>query len=117
MTIMTSYQRRYRNFRWDVPDYFNFGEVIDGYAVDRTRVALLYEDQEGKRARLTFADIRHQSNQIANVLSGLGLKRGDPILLMLPRVTLWQAAYIGALKAGLLVVPCTAMLREKDLVY
>lgn len=117
MTVMSSYQRRYRNFRWNVPEYFNFGEVIDGYAADRTRVALLYEDQDGKRARLTFADIREQSNQIANVLSGLGLNRGDPILLMLPRVTLWQAAYIGALKAGLLVVPCTAMLREKDLVY
>jgi len=114
---MTNYPRRYRNFRWNVPEYFNFGEVIDGYAADHTRVALLYEDQDGKRARLTFADIRDQSNHIANALTGLGLKSGDPILLMLPRVTLWQAAYIGALKAGLLVIPCTAMLREKDLVY
>jgi len=114
---MTNYPRRYRNFRWNVPEFFNFGEVIDGYAADHTRVALLYEDQDGRRARLTFADIRDQSNQIANVLSGLGLRSGDPILLMLPRVTLWQSAYIGALKAGLLVIPCTAMLREKDLVY
>jgi acetyl-CoA synthetase/medium-chain acyl-CoA synthetase len=115
--VTTNYPRRYRNFHWNVPEYFNFGEVIDGYAADHTRVALLCEDQDGKRARLTYADIRNQSNQIANVLSGLGLKSGAPVLLMLPRVTLWQAAYIGALKAGLLVIPCTAMLREKDLVY
>jgi acyl-coenzyme A synthetase/AMP-(fatty) acid ligase len=114
---MTKYPKRYRNFHWDVPEYFNFGETIDGYGADPARVALLYEDQDGKRARLTFADIRDQSNQIANVLSGLGLNKGDPVMLMLPRVTLWQAAYIGALKAGLLVIPCTAMLREKDLVY
>ena len=39
------------------------------------------------------------------------------MLLVLPRITLWQAAYIGALKVGAIVVPCTAMLREKDLVY
>jgi acetyl-CoA synthetase/medium-chain acyl-CoA synthetase len=51
------------------------------------------------------------------VLVSLGLKRGDPILLVLPRVTLWQAIYVGALKLGLLVIPCTSMLREKDLVY
>jgi len=114
---MSNYPKRYRNFHWEVPAHFNFGETIDGYAADRGRVALLYEDQDGKRARLTFADIRDQSNRIANVLSGLGLGKGDPILLMLPRVTMWQAAYIGALKAGLLVIPCTAMLREKDLVY
>ncbi|MGH9811303.1 MAG: acyl-CoA synthetase, partial [Terriglobia bacterium] len=67
--------------------------------------------------RLTFADIRNQSNQIANVLTGLGIKRGDPVMLVLPRLTLWQAAYIGALKMGALVIPCDARLREQDLVY
>ncbi len=36
---------------------------------------------------------------------------------MLPRITLWQAAYIGALRLGAIVIPCTSMLREKDLVY
>ncbi|MBF6568988.1 MAG: acyl--CoA ligase [Candidatus Binataceae bacterium] len=114
---MDDYQSIYRSFHWNTPEYFNFGTVIDELATDRSRVALLWEDQDGNRARLTFADLARQSNQIANVFTWLGLRRGDPILLMLPRVTMWQAAYIGALKAGLIVVPCTAMLREKDLVY
>jgi acetyl-CoA synthetase/medium-chain acyl-CoA synthetase len=38
-------------------------------------------------------------------------------MLVLPRITLWQAAYIGALRLGAIVIPCTSMLREKDLVY
>jgi acetyl-CoA synthetase/medium-chain acyl-CoA synthetase len=38
-------------------------------------------------------------------------------MLVLPRITLWQSAYIGALKAGTVVIPCVSMLREKDLVY
>lgn len=114
---MDTYEKTYREFRWDTPEDFNFGNVIDHYAADPNRVALLWEDQDGNRARLTFADFKAQSNRIANVLAGLGLKRGDPILLVLPRITLWQAAYIGALKAGAMVIPCTAMLREKDLVY
>ena len=106
-----------RGFEWKVPEHFNFGATIDRFAEDPTRVALLWEDQEGRRARLTFADLRTQSNRIANVLSGLGIERGDPVMLVLPRISLWQAAYIGALKMGALVIPCTSMLREKDLIY
>ncbi|MGH7864539.1 MAG: AMP-binding protein, partial [Candidatus Binataceae bacterium] len=114
---MADYQSLYRDFRWEVPEYFNFGDHIDRYAADRRRVAILWEDQQGRRARLTFADIRAQSARIANVLAGSGVARGDPVMLVLPRVALWQAAYIGALKAGAVVIPCTAMLREKDLFY
>lgn len=114
---MADYEKIYREFRWNTPAQFNFGDVIDSFAEDPGRVALLWEDQDGNRARLTFTDIREQSNRVANVLTGLGIKRGDPILLVLPRIPLWQAAYIGALKAGAMVIPCTGMLREKDLVY
>jgi acetyl-CoA synthetase/medium-chain acyl-CoA synthetase len=114
---LDNYRRKYSNFSWDLPEIFNFGNVIDKFAEDPNRVAILWEDQDRRRARLTFADISLQSNRIANVLSSLGLKRGDPILLVLPRVTLWHAVYVGALKLGLLVIPCTSMLREKDLVY
>src|SRR5882757_9990411 len=100
---LENYRQTYSNFRWDTPAAFNFGNVIDKFAEDPNRVAIFWEDQDRRRARLTFADISLQSNRIANVLVSLGLKRNDPILLALPRVTLWQAAYVGALKLGLLV--------------
>jgi acyl-coenzyme A synthetase/AMP-(fatty) acid ligase len=108
---------RHREFKWSVPEHFNFGAIVDHFAGDPNRIALLWEDQDGRRARLTYADMRMQSNQIAGVLEASGLRRGDPILLVLPRITMWQAAYIGALKMGAIVIPCTSMLREKDLVY
>src|ERR1700683_696524 len=114
---MDSYEATYNNFRWDTPEYFNFGNVIDEFAADPNRVALLWEDQEGNRARLTFGDFKEQSHRSANLLKDLELGAGDPVLLVLPRIPLWHAAYIGALKAGAIVIPCTAMLREKDLVY
>jgi acyl-coenzyme A synthetase/AMP-(fatty) acid ligase len=112
-----NYRRIYRDFRWETPSYFNFAEVIDKFAEDPRRVAILWEDSEGRRARLTFADIAQQSKRIANVLAGHGIRRGDAVMLVLPRITLWQAAYIGALRLGAIVIPCTAMLREKDLIY
>ena len=112
-----NYRRIYRDFRWETPGFFNFAEVIDKFAEDPRRVAILWEDSEGRRARLTFADIAQQSKRIANVLAGHGIRRGDAVMLVLPRITLWQAAYIGALRLGAIVIPCTAMLREKDLIY
>ncbi|HYR79966.1 MAG TPA: AMP-binding protein, partial [Candidatus Dormibacteraeota bacterium] len=111
------YRLAYQNFRWETPEIFNFGATIDKFAEDPRRVAILWEDSTGRRARLTFADIAQQSSRIANVLTGFGIRRGDPILLVLPRITIWQAAYIAALKIGAIVIPCTSMLREKDLVY
>lgn len=112
-----AYDQARSGFRWNTPERFNFGATIDAFAADPGRVALLWEDQAGNRARLTFADLREQSNRIANVLAALGIRRGDPIMIVLPRITLWQSAYIGALKAGAMVVPCVSMLREKDLIY
>lgn len=114
---MDAYEKFYLEFGYQTPDYFNFGDMIDQFAADPERVALLWEDEDSNRARLTFADIRNQSNQIANVLTGLGIKRGDPVMIALPRLTLWQAAYVGVLKIGGLVIPCDPMLREKDLIY
>jgi len=113
---MDPYGELYRNFRWDVPEFFNFGTAIDALAAEPDQTALLWEDHEGNRARLTFADIREQSNRIANVLVGLGVRRGDRVIVALGRVTLWQAAYVGTLKAGAIVVPCGTALGEKDIV-
>ncbi len=107
----------HRDFRWEVPEHFNFGVAIDAFGAEPDRPAILCEDQDGNRARLCFADIREQSNRIANVLAGLGVKPGDPVIVALPRITLWQSAYVGALKAGAIVIPCGAALRDKDLVY
>src|SRR5262249_54520597 len=52
-----------------------------------------------------------------NALGALGLARGEPLLVMLPRVPAWQVAVIGGLKLGALVIPCTASLRAKDIAY
>ena len=54
---LEQYRRKYRDFRWETPEYFNFAATIDKFAEDPHRVAILWEDSEGRRARLTFADI------------------------------------------------------------
>jgi len=112
------YEQVYRSFRWAVPGHFNFGsDVIDRLAADRGRVALYWEDESGRTARYTFWDFSRQSNRFANALRGLGVRAGDAVMLVLPRVPEWFVAFVGTLKAGALVIPCTASLRAKDLRY
>ena len=105
-----------RDFRWEVPEHFNFGAAIDALGAEPGRVAILTEDDAGNRARLCFADIREQSGRIANVLAGLGVGPGAPVIVALPRIALWQAACVGVLKAGAIVIPVGAALRERDLI-
>jgi acyl-coenzyme A synthetase/AMP-(fatty) acid ligase len=112
------YDEVYRSFRWQVPDQFNFSvDVIDRLASDRSRTALYWEDDAGRTARYTFWDVSTASSRFANALRGLGVRRGDPVMVMLPRIPEWFVAILGALKAGALVIPCTASLRSKDIRY
>ncbi len=112
------YDEVYRSFRWNVPEHFNFSiDVIDRLAADRGRTALYWEDEAGREARYTFWDFKTQSSRFANALRGLGVRKGDPVMIVLPRVPEWFVAFLGALKAGALAIPCTASLRAKDIRY
>jgi acyl-coenzyme A synthetase/AMP-(fatty) acid ligase len=112
------YEDRVAKFRWQVPEEFNFAaDVIDAYAEDRSRLALVWENEEGEEARYTFWDFSEQSRRFANVLRSLGVRGGDPVLIMLPRIPEWQIVFLGVIRIGALAIPCTAQLRAKDIVY
>lgn len=105
-------------FRWEVPDFFNFGrDVVDRFAEEPERPALLWRNAEGSLRRLSFSEVSAASNQFAHLLSTLGVSPGDPVIIMLPRVPEWQIALVGALKTGALVIPCSTILRPKDIRY
>ena len=82
------YDETYRNFRIDVPEYFNFGfDVIDAWAYkDRNKLAMIWVNQEGVEKKFTFWDLMRLSNQIVNMLIKYGVNKGDTALIMLPRV-------------------------------
>jgi len=112
------HRRRMAGFRWELPERFNFGrDVVDRFAATPGRPALLWRDAAGAERRLSYADVARASNRVAHALRARGVAPGDPVLVMLPRVPAWHLAMVGALKAGALVVPCSTMLRPKDLAY
>jgi len=115
---LDAYRRRCEAFRWEVPDQFNFGrDVVDRYARDPERPALLWRSASGAERRLRFDDVRRASNRVAHLFRSLGIRPGEPIILMLPKVPEWQIVTVGALKAGALLIPSATLLRPKDITY
>jgi acetyl-CoA synthetase/medium-chain acyl-CoA synthetase len=115
---LDAYRRRADAFRWQVPDAFNFGQdVVDRFAEDPGRPALAWRNADGASAQLRFADIRSGSNRVAHLLREIGVEPLDPVIVMLPRVPEWQQVLIGALKVGALAIPCSTILRPKDILY
>src|SRR5215472_6557739 len=73
-----SYDDVYGRFRWAIPSIYNIAvDVCDRHAGDRSRVAMVYEDDTGSVSEHTFAEFRARSNQLARALAGLGTVRGD----------------------------------------
>lgn len=117
-TPMIDYDTAHREFAWEIPASFNFGaDVVDRYAEDPARLALIWCDAAGREERYTFAEISELSNRCANALAEAGVKAGDRVLVMLPRIPQWQIAMVGCLKLGAIPIPSIEMLTEGDIAY
>ena len=119
LTKKDRYNELYKYFTWKVPKYYNFGfDVCDQWAEDRTKLALISIDRSGKQDRYhTFYDLKVQSNQFANVLRKLKVKKGDRVLVILQSIPEWYVALIGMFKLGVVPMPGTVLLTAKDIEY
>jgi acetyl-CoA synthetase len=113
------YEELYKNFKWEVPKYFNFGfDVCDKWAEDRTKLALISIDRTGKHDRYhTFYDLSVAANKFANVLRKIGIKKEDRVLVILQSIPEWYIALIGMFKLGVIPMPGTVLLTAKDIEY
>ncbi|MEZ5372932.1 MAG: AMP-binding protein [Microthrixaceae bacterium] len=106
------------SFRWEVPSTFNFSaDVVDRWADDPTRQALITVDSDRTEARYTYAEIADAAARLANLLAANGLGQGDRIVVMLPRIAEWQIAMVAATRMGAVPIPCITMLTRSDLAY
>lgn len=117
-SALEEYKSEFEGFEWQIPESFNFGrDVVDKHAEDPELPALFWKNENGEERFLSYAQVRDQTNQVANALRRLGIQKGDPIIVMLPKIPEWHLLMIGGLKAGALVVPSSTILRPKDLLF
>lgn len=100
-----------------IPEYYNMAQDIDRHASNRDKVAILWENEQGKKQTLTYFELKVRSDALARGLLGSGMGKGDRVMILLPRVPEAYIAYMAALKAGLIVLPCSEMLMPSDIRY
>ncbi len=117
----TDYDKAIAEFRWPDEKQFNwaldwFDAGLAGNPESRDRTALwIIDAATNVETKLSFAELSRRSNQTANFLRDLGLKRGDHLLLLLGNVVpLWETM-LAAMKLGVIVIPATTLLTADEL--
>ncbi len=116
---MLDYDKEVKEFKLEVPEYYNFAfDVVDKWAEDRTKLALVWASTSGRVIKkFSFWDISQMSNRFANVLLSLGIKKGDNVFVMVPRIPEWYAVMLGLNKVGAVALPAPNILMPDDIKY
>jgi acetyl-CoA synthetase len=96
-------------FNWAV-DWF------DAVARDLDRPALVVVEEDGSSTRRSFAELSRASDRLAGWLADRGVRKGDPVVLMLGnQVELWESM-LAVMKLGAVIMPTTTAVGPADLV-
>lgn len=98
------------------PDKYNIVDEIEKHVQESKKLALIYVDDTTRRT-MTYASLLENVNKTANVLKTYGMKKGDKVLIMVPRLIESYEVYLAALKLGIIIIPSSEMLRTEDLQY
>ncbi|MFV2093572.1 MAG: AMP-binding protein, partial [Hyphomicrobiales bacterium] len=112
-----NYEELRRDFRWQIPTRFNIGEDICDKWAASDRTALILQTAPGQADTYSFADLKRLSNQLANVLAGRGVVRGDRVALLLPQSLETVVTHIAIYKLGAIAVPMAALFGVEALQY
>jgi acetyl-CoA synthetase len=115
---LDSYEAVYNTFKWKIPKYYNMGvDVCDKHAHQRYRLALIYENEEGRIEKYTFRQLKRLTNQFANTLKAFGFGSGDRLGILLPQCPETGIAHIAAYKIGGIAIPLFTLFGPEALEY
>ncbi len=118
-TNYATYDDFNKKFHIDRPESFNFAyDVADLISTQEPdRLAVLWTDETGEVIRYTFGELKDESDRAANLLTSLGVQKGDKVMLVLRRHLQFWPIIMALHKIGAVAVPATHLLTEKDVLY
>jgi len=71
----------------------------------RDKIALIFENEKGEVKKYTYNELLLEVNKFANVLKGLGIKRGDRVGLFMPMIPEVVIALLAIIRVGAILIP------------
>lgn len=115
--VIADYDEAVATFSWPrLTGAFNWAkDWFDKIASGNDRVALRIVEEDGSETTVTFDEMARRSDQVATWLAGLGVGKGDRVILMLGNQTeLWESM-LAVAKLGAVIMPTTGALGPADL--
>ena len=114
-----SYEEFKSGFEIAIPESFNFAyDVVDEIALaSPDKTAMVWCDDKGNEAVFTFGQMKYFSDKAANFFRSKGIRKGDPVMLILKRHFTFWFCTLGLNKIGAVTIPATHLLTAKDIVY
>ena len=103
-----------------VPERFNpVLDILEAWALEEPMaVALVSIGAQGQVVRSqTATELASESRRMARALTGLGVTKGDRVLIMMSRVPAWYTAMLGTLRIGAVAIPTPNQCTVRDVAY
>ncbi|MEB3369655.1 AMP-binding protein [Saccharopolyspora mangrovi] len=118
LALRGEHARAVAEFRWpELGERFNWAiDWFDAIARGNDRPALVIVEEDGSELRRSYAEMTAASDRLAGWLSERGVRRGEPVVLMLGnQVELWESM-LAIMKLGAVIVPTTTAVGPAELV-
>jgi acetyl-CoA synthetase len=118
LTPGKTYEDVYNTFKWQIPEFYNIGiDICDKWADQGQRLALIYEDENGRVVRYTFRDLKNLSNKLASGLQASNIGVGNRLGILLPQCPETALSHIAAYKVGAVAIPLFTLFGTDALEY
>jgi acetyl-CoA synthetase len=111
--VVDNYAAMHGNFAWLVPAQFNIAQVCCGRWANtpatRQSVAIREYRSGGDDVFHTYAELQQQANRLANLLTDLGVRRGERVAIVMPQCFETAVAYMAVLQMGAVAMPLSML--------
>jgi len=112
------YAALHAGFRWQVDEHFNIAEACCGrWARAEARTAIRIHKPGAKTVSHGFQELQKAADALSQVLTGLGVKRGDRVAIVMPQRLETAVAYMAVFQMGAVAMPLSMLFGPEALEY
>ncbi|MBY8986434.1 MAG: AMP-binding protein, partial [Candidatus Lokiarchaeota archaeon] len=91
----------------------NLRELIEKQANKyKDKTFLFWED-----SKISYSQLNELTNKVANLLYGLGIRKGDKVSVYLPNMLEYVFLYLGIPKIGAVIGPVNALFKTREVKF